>query len=116
LKHFWEHYRRKIDGYFMQDGAIAHTTNYAIDALNEVFTGRLINHRLWTARSPDLNPCDLYLWGNLKKQSVLNYPHTHWMNLCTETITFIEVSELKLVSNNLFKKLGSLLKSRRETF
>jgi hypothetical protein len=58
--------KKKRHDYFMQDGATAHTATYSINVLNEVFDNRLISHRLWPARSPDLNPCDFYLWRNLK--------------------------------------------------
>jgi inhibitor of nuclear factor kappa-B kinase subunit alpha len=59
-------WKKKKHGYFMQDSATAHTATYSIDVLSEVFEDRLISRRLWPARSPDLNPCDFYLWGNLK--------------------------------------------------
>jgi hypothetical protein len=55
---------KKRYGYFMQDSAIAHIANYSINVLNEVSEDRLISHKLWPARSPNLNPCALYLWGN----------------------------------------------------
>jgi hypothetical protein len=57
-----------VCGYFMQYDVTPHTTNYCINVLNEIFEDRLISHRLWPARSPDLNPYDLYLWGNLKNK------------------------------------------------
>jgi hypothetical protein len=41
-------------GYFVQDGATAHTATYSINVLNEVFENRLISRGLWPARSPDL--------------------------------------------------------------
>jgi hypothetical protein len=46
----------------MQDGATEHTATYFINVLNEVFEDRLISRALWPARSPDLNPCELYMW------------------------------------------------------
>jgi hypothetical protein len=58
--------KKKRHGYFMQDGATAHTATYSINVLNEVFESRLISRGLWPARPTDLNPCDFYLWGNLK--------------------------------------------------
>jgi hypothetical protein len=63
-------------GYVMQDGATAHTVTYSTHVLNEVFENRLISRGLWPARSPDLNPCDFYLWGNLKDNVYSNNPHT----------------------------------------
>jgi hypothetical protein len=60
----------------MQDGATAHTATYSKNVLNEVFENRLISRGLWPARSPDLNPCYFYLWGNLKDKVYSNNPHT----------------------------------------
>jgi hypothetical protein len=65
----------KTYGYFMQDGATAHTATYS-NVLNEVFENRLISRGLWPARSPDLNPRDFYLWRNLKDKENSNNPHT----------------------------------------
>ena len=52
---------------FMQDGALTHCKNIIVrDLLNNTFPGRLIGSRgsyNWTARSPDLTPCDFFLWG-----------------------------------------------------
>jgi hypothetical protein len=96
-----------MKSYFMQDGATAHTATYSINVLNEVFENRPISRGLWRARSPDLNPCDFYLWGNLKDKVYSNNPHTlvKLKQSIRKTISSIEVSELKLVSNNIFKRL-----------
>jgi hypothetical protein len=103
----------------MQDGATAHTAIYSINVLNEVFEDRPISHGSWPTRSPDLNPCDFYLWGNLKDKVHSYNPHTLAelkQSIC-KTISSIEVSELKLVSNNLFIRLEACLRAeRRETF
>jgi hypothetical protein len=84
----------------MQDGVTAHTATYSFNVLNEVFDDRLISHGLWSARSPDLNPCDFYQWGNQKDKAYSNNPHTlvELKQSIRETISYIEVSELKLVS------------------
>jgi hypothetical protein len=37
---------KKRHCYFMQDGATAHTINYSVDVLNEVFEDKLIRYRL----------------------------------------------------------------------
>jgi hypothetical protein len=71
----------------MQDSATAHTANYFTNVLNEVFEDIMTSHRLWLTRSPDLNPCDFYLWGNLRNKVYSNNPHTHRMNLA---ITFVK--------------------------
>jgi hypothetical protein len=45
-------------------------------ALEWVFVGRIINCGLWPSPSPDLTPCDFYLWGNLKDYLYRMNPHT----------------------------------------
>ena len=57
--------------YFQQDGAPAHYARKVRDYLNHVFPDRWIGHRgplEWAARSPDLVPCDFFLWGFLKSK------------------------------------------------
>jgi hypothetical protein len=73
---------------------------------------------LWPARSPDLNHCDFYLWGNLKDKVYSNNPHTfaELQQSIRETISSIEVSELKLVSNNMFKRLEACLRAEGRYF
>jgi hypothetical protein len=89
---------KKRHGYFMQDGTKAHSANYSMNVLNEVSEDSLIGQRLWPARSPGLNPCDFYLWGNLKNNMHSSNPHTsdELTHIC-DTITSIKVSELKLI-------------------
>jgi hypothetical protein len=86
---------------------LQHTATYSVNGLNELFEDRLLSRGLWPARSPDLNPCDFYLWGNLKDKVYSNNPHTlvELQQSIRETISSIEVSELKLVSNNTFQGL-----------
>lgn len=55
--------------FFQQDGATAHTANVSLNAVNELFPGRLISLNgdiEWPPRSPDLTPLDFFLWGYLK--------------------------------------------------
>jgi hypothetical protein len=56
--------QKKRQGYFMQDGATAHTATYSIYVLNEVFEDRLISCGLWPARSSDLIPV-IFIWGEI---------------------------------------------------
>ena len=47
--------------------------------LKEHFPERLISIRgdlEWPARSPDLTPCDFFLWGFLKSRVYVNRPST----------------------------------------
>jgi inhibitor of nuclear factor kappa-B kinase subunit alpha len=110
--------KQKRHGYFMQDGAAAHTATYSIKALNEVFEDRRVSRGLWPARSPDLNPCDFFLWGNLKDKVYSNNSHTlvELKQSIRETILSIEISELKLVSNNIFKRLEACLRAEWRHF
>jgi transposase len=55
--------------WFQQDGAPPHYATAVRNWLNVQFPDRWIGRRgavEWPARSPDLNPCDFYLWGHLK--------------------------------------------------
>jgi hypothetical protein len=68
--------KKKRHGYFMHDDATAPITNYVTDALNKVSEDRPVSHRNWPAMFPDLNPCDLYLWKNIKNKVYSNNPQT----------------------------------------
>ena len=67
---------RKVGGVFrrlwwFQDGAPAHRLVAVRDRLREVFGNRVValNHAVeWPPRSPDLTPCDFFLWGHLKSK------------------------------------------------
>lgn len=57
------------DWTLMQDGASAHTSK-ATDAWCMENIPKFWNKSQWPAKSPDLNPCDFYLWGRL--QAIVN--------------------------------------------
>ncbi|GFW33252.1 uncharacterized protein TNCV_2859301 [Trichonephila clavipes] len=61
----------------MQDGAPPHITRCVKDVLKHHFIeerviSRQIRH-LWPPRSPDLNPCDFWLWGHLKQLGIAEF-------------------------------------------
>lgn len=61
--------------YFQQDGAPAHYARIVRDWLDDNLPNRWIGRRgpyEWPARSPDLTPCDFFLWGYLKDQVYSN--------------------------------------------
>ena len=65
--------------WFQQDGATAHTARKSMDCLKEIFGDRVISLRGnvgWPARSPDLSPCDFFLWGYLKAKVYEHRPTT----------------------------------------
>jgi len=53
--------------------------NHSPGMLKEMFPGRLISLRGdvgWPAWSPDLSPCDFFLWGYLKKKVFKHRPRS----------------------------------------
>ena len=67
------------DLYWAQDGAPAHRLVEVRDRLNEVFGNDHViglGHDVeWPPRSPDLTPCDFFLWGYLKNKVFSCPPH-----------------------------------------
>jgi hypothetical protein len=65
--------------WFQQYGDTAHTARRSLGVLREMFPGRLISLRGdmgWSARSPDLRPCDFFLWGYLKEKVFKHRPRS----------------------------------------
>jgi hypothetical protein len=65
--------------WFQQDGAPPHFGTIVRDFLDETFPGKWIGRRgsvEWPPRSPDLTPCDYFLWGYLKSRVYANRPST----------------------------------------
>lgn len=60
----------------MQDNDMTHTTNKFMRALAEVFSEQMWSRGLWSARSPDLNPCDFNLWGTVWDKEHVKNPHS----------------------------------------
>ena len=67
---FWPQVAEQADEiYFQQDGAPPHYSRQVRRWLDDKFPGVWIGRRgpiEWPARSPDLTPCDFFLWGVLK--------------------------------------------------
>ncbi|GBO12250.1 hypothetical protein AVEN_243118-1 [Araneus ventricosus] len=79
----------KRDGFrkhvVMQDGATPHCTNEVFDLLEEHFNERIValgypkskNMGIdWPPYSPDLNPCDSFLWGYMKDKVYAGNPQS----------------------------------------
>lgn len=106
--------RRNKNIVFMQDGAPPHIANPVKDFLRNQFGDDIISRHFphaWPPRSPDLNPCDYFLWGCLKHRVFLRQPRT-----LTELRTAIEIEigtitreTLAKVVDNLFDRLMSVL-------
>ncbi len=52
--------------YFQQDGAGPHKATMVQSWLKSKFGNRFIHKKMWPPYSPDLTPCDFFLWGYLK--------------------------------------------------
>jgi len=62
--------------YFQQDSATPHKATIVQTWLKDKFGKKFIDKDLWPPRSPDLNPCDFYLWSHLKSMVYNPLPKT----------------------------------------
>ena len=63
--------------WWAQDGAPAHRSNEISAWLHEFFGEHIValNHNVeWPPRSPDLTPCDFFLWGYTKSKVFTSPP------------------------------------------
>ena len=71
-----QHFEMQVRGAFrhlwwVQDEAPAHRLHAVTACLREFFANQVIalHHAVgWAPRSPDLTPCDFFLWGYLKSK------------------------------------------------
>ena len=80
---------------FQQDGAPPHISIQVKRLLKDTFINRVISRDFdfpWPPRSPDLTPCDYWLWGYLKSRVYLRNP-ANIAELKESIIT--EVSDIK---------------------
>jgi hypothetical protein len=96
--------------WFQQDAATAHTARNAMRVLEYTFPARVISRRgtiEWPARSPDLNACDFFLRGHLKRKVYEEKPRTK-MGLkqnIREEVAAISLTMLQRVMQNFQKRL-----------
>jgi len=71
--------------WFQQDGARPHTTPEVLEFLHSKFQHCIVSNHFpqqfqcgfsWPPCSPDLNPCDYFLWGYLKDKVFSSAPRT----------------------------------------
>jgi hypothetical protein len=74
--------------------------------LRQVFGDRIISRGLWPAHSLDLNPCDFFLWRNLKQKVYKTNPHTieELKENIRNEVSAISPGELKRVITNLVRR------------
>ena len=95
--------------WFQQDGATAHTASKSVQILKNMFPSRLISIRgdiAWPARSPDLAPCDFFLWGYIKEKVYINRPKT--IDELKEKI----VEEIRNLSQSTINEVMSSFRNR----
>ena len=91
---------------FEQHGETSHYSNEAREYLYRKLPGRWTGRGgpvSWHVRSPDLTPCDCYLWGQIKDIVYLDPPQTiDELNAkIREAIRFINENTLKRVFKNV---------------
>jgi transposase len=109
--------RRKRNIIFMQDGAAPHTAVKVREFLHDNFGERVISRNFpwgWPARSPDLNPCDFFLWGYIKSRVFLRHPTTipELKNAISAEISALSHDILSLTVSSLFDRLLCVLSSK----
>lgn len=90
------------DWYFMQDGARPHIVQPVRTFLTTKFGTRTIGQYLnthWPARSPDLTPCDFFLWGWVKDQLYKQYPIANVQQLKNEITRIIQTMDPTFATN-----------------
>lgn len=102
--------------WFQQDGATSHTAQISLQVLRQMFPGRLISSRgdvPWPARSPDLAPCDFFLWGHLKAEVFKHRPRTlpDLRNAIQEEIGLIPQEMLVRVMQNFRSRIQQCIDS-----
>jgi hypothetical protein len=106
---FWKRHlnvEKYKEYYFQQDGATPHTTNKVQEWLKDKFSEKFVDKLSWPPRSPDLNPCDFYLWGYLK--SVVYNPLPKTLDDLKENIT----REIRKISKDTLKSTFLNLEKR----
>jgi len=72
----WENINELV---FMHDGALSHFALSVRAWLDQKFPGLWLGRRgphEWSARGPDLTPCDFFLWGWATEEVHRAKPHT----------------------------------------
>jgi hypothetical protein len=71
--------------WFMQEWIQATHSEYCFGLRHDIFDSHVVSNRFsdhfacgqnWPPNSPDLNPCDYFLWGFLKEKIFLKKPQT----------------------------------------
>ncbi|XP_069695687.1 uncharacterized protein [Periplaneta americana] len=104
-------------GVFQENRARAHPAATSLRAIVDIFDERLISE-LWPVRSPDLTPCDFYLWCSLKDKVYKSNPRTldELQSNIREEIANISEAELQRVNKNVLRRYNACLAANGEHF
>jgi len=102
IKYLKDH-RRFSSTIFQQDGASSHTALINRDLLKRNF--KLVISKyfdlIWPARSPDLTPCDFFLWGYIKRQVFKNTIFHSLDQLQAKIITVTQDLSQEMLRNSI---------------
>ena len=96
---------------YMHDGATAHTANSVKDFLYATFGEDNVISRncknSWPSRSPNINPCDFFLWGYLKHRVFSRKPTSlqQIKDFVNEEVANIPAEVLSRTNDSLFDRL-----------
>lgn len=113
-EHMLPNLPRRKSVVFMQDGASPHIAKPVKEFLMKKFGNDIISRhfpRQWPACSPDLNPCDFFLWGYLRENVFLRHPKTlaELKDAIAVEIALIDKSLLYRSVDNMFDRLLCIL-------
>ena len=105
----------------MQDGATPHRTNKVFEILNEYFNHRVIGLNYpkfcgggleWPPYSPDLNPCDFFLWGYVKDRTYTTQITSidELKTKITDIVTKIPKETLHSIFDSFYSRLKNIVK------
>lgn len=111
----------------MQDGARPHRSKEVFQLLNHYFKEKVIaldyNNATqkgldWPPYSPDLNPCDFFLWGYIKDKVYKNNPKTmeELQNAIREEFSTIQPDLLKKVTDNFIVRIRHVISTSGAPF
>jgi hypothetical protein len=105
------HHKLVKKAWFQQDGATPHTANRVLELLRTKLGDRIISKGLWPPRSPDLTPCDYFLWGFLKDRVYIQRPKNlaELRESIEENFKWVNKEMLQRVSKNLISRLRTCL-------
>lgn len=107
--------------WFMQDGCPSHYATNVRNELDQHFRNRWIGRRgyvEWAPRSPDLTPCDFFLWGFLKDKVFARRPRSlaDLRNYITEEVSNISPEICRTVCQSVSSRFRTCIAKEGKQF